>query len=126
MPMLGLPVRAEAPRHRRHREGGEVHKHSRLTQNKEPGVVGNQVKPAELLLLCPADPAVPRPALECTRLPAGKADPLAPPLEDVAQAPASKPLEAEVMMPVCEPVPAPALLRPRETHDNLPEAKPAW
>ncbi len=80
-------------------------------------------KPGELLRPPPAEPAVARPALEGAGLPARGADPAPLPLEHVAEAAPGEPLEAEIVVPVRERVPAAALVRLGESHRHVGEAK---
>ena len=85
----------------------------------KPGVVPDQVQPPVAQLPLPADPAVPMPALERPRLPAGEREPLPPPLDNVAQSPSRKPLEAEIVVLIDRLVPSHPFLRARETHLRL-------
>ena len=96
-----------------------MRKNPRPTQDHKPGVVPDQVQPPVAQLPLPADPAVPMPALERPRLPAGEREPLPPPLDNVAQSPSRKPLEAEIVVLIDRLVPSHPFLRARETHLRL-------
>ena len=94
------------------------------TQDDEPGVVGEQMEPLVAQFSRPADPAVPMAALERARLPAGEREPPLAPLDDVAQPPAGKPLEAEVVVAVDLLVPPSPLVGTRQADGGLAEEEP--
>ena len=124
MAVLGLPVRAEPLRHPGQRPGAEMREDPGRTQDDEPGVVGEQMETVVAQLPRPADPAVPMAALERARLPAGEREPPVAPLDDVAQSPAGKPLEAEVVVAVDLLVPPPPLVGTRQADCHLAEGEP--
>ena len=97
------PVIAQASNHRGKRKGSEVREATWCAKNEKTGIVGNQVQAGEQEFL----------------LPAGKAHPLATPLENISQTTTEKTLEAEVMMLVHQHVPACALIRTSKAHGHI-------
>ncbi len=114
------PVRAQTPQTPRQRPRRQTRRPRRLRQHQEPRVVPDQVQTPELHLAVPAQPAIPRPALERPRLPAHQRHPATPPLRHVPQTPTRELPEAQVVVLRHQRVPAPPLLRPRRTHHHLP------
>ena len=123
MAVLGLPVRAEPPRHPGQRPGAEMREDPGRAQDDEPGVVGDQMQAAVAQLPRPADPPVPVSALERARLPAGEREPPLAPLDDVAQPPAGEPPEAEVVVEVDLFVPPSALVGTRQADGHITEGE---
>ncbi len=78
------PVRRQAPCAQRQRPRAQVG-HARARQDQEPAVVRDQVQPVVLGAEVPADPAVPRAALQRRRREAEQRQPLAAPMRDVPQ-----------------------------------------
>ena len=93
-------------------------------QDDEPGVVRDQIQPPVAQFPRPADPAVPMAALERARLPPGEREPPLAPRDDVAQSPAGKPLEAEVVVAVDLLVPPAPLVGTRQADGHLAEGEP--
>ena len=124
VPILLLPVGAQTAQHRRHRKRTEARENPLAAKHNEPGIVRYQVQTPPPDSALPPDPEIPVPALQRAGLPAGQRDPLARPLDDVAQAAARKPLEAKVMMRLNQRVPAYPLVRPRKAHHHIAQGKP--
>ena len=115
------PVRAQPPQAQPQRPRGQVPHPQRLGQNQEPRVVADQVQPPELHRAVPAQPAVPRRALEGARLPAHQRQPMPPPHRHVPQ-PAPRELpEPQIVVRRHQRVPPAPLVRPRRTHLHLPQ-----
>ena len=124
VPVPCLPVVAESAQHRGHRKGRETPKYPLGAEHHKPGVVRDQMQTPVPQIPRPANPAVPVPALERTRLPAGKHDPQSAPFGDVTKTTPGEPLEAEIVLRVHKRVPLPVLLRARKPHHHLGQRKP--
>ena len=114
------PVPAQPTQAPRQRPRRQVRDARRLRQHQEPRVVRDQVQAPELHRPVPAQPAVPRRALERPRLPAQQRHPVPPPLRDVAHTPPRELPETQVVALVHQRVPAPPLVGADRTHLHLP------
>ena len=116
------PVRTQTPYAVRQRPRRQVHDPRRLRQHQKAGVVADQMQPTKLHRPVPAQPAVPRGALERPRLPAHQRQPVPAPHRNMAQAPTRKLPKAQVVVLAHQRIPAPPLARQR--HSNLPPRPP--
>ena len=119
MPMRRLPVRAQAPQAAPQHPRGQVPGPRRYRQDQKPRVVADQVQAPELHRPVPAQPAIPRCALERSRLPAQQRQPVPAPHRDVTQPAARELPKPQVVVPRHEIVPSSALVRARQPHFHL-------
>ena len=116
-----LPVRAESLCRGRKEIGREAREGAALAEDQEARVVGDRVEAPKLLARPPADPAVPRPALEGAVPPACQRQPPAPPGRRAAKAALGEPPEAEIVVLLHRRVPARPLARSSEANLDLVE-----
>ena len=119
VPMRRLPVRAQAPQAAPQHPRGQVPGPRRYRQDQKPRVVADQVQAPELHRPVPAQPAIPRCALERSRLPAQQRQPVPAPHRDVTQPAARELPKPQVVVPRHEIVPSSALVRARQPHFHL-------
>ena len=94
-------------------------------QNDKANLLRDQVKPPELLLRAPADPAVARRQLERTRLPANQRKPGRAQRRNMTQTLAEQTVKRQVVMRRNQLVPATAFLgAPRRTHRHRAKIDP--
>ena len=122
--IVRLPILTETPQHPGQRPRAESREDPLGGENHEPCIVRDQMQTPVLQVWLPSDPAVPMPALEGARLPAGERQPLPAPFDDVAQTATGKPFEAEVMVLVNPSVPLHPLVGAGQSHLGIVEEKP--
>ncbi len=120
-PVRRAPVRAQPTQARPQRPRRQVPRPCRLRQDHEPRVVADQMQTPELHRTVPAQPAIPRRALERARLPTRQRQPVPAPHRDVPQ-PATRELpEPQIVVRRHQRVPPTPLVPARRTNLHLPQ-----